>query len=115
MGQDGLVWIWPGDPARAETRRPPRLPEIGDERWESVVVGPMQVPANYLLLIENLLDITHFYPLHDGNIGDIANSRLPVEVVEEKSDGNQGVKTIRQATHYKQPPYFVDWFGYDVV
>ena len=31
----------------------------------------MDVLANYPLLIENLLDITHFYPLHAGNIGDI--------------------------------------------
>ena len=23
---------------------------VGDEKWESIVVGPMPVPANYLLL-----------------------------------------------------------------
>ena len=28
--QDGLVWIWPGDPALAEMREPPRLPEVAD-------------------------------------------------------------------------------------
>jgi vanillate O-demethylase monooxygenase subunit len=113
--QDGLVWVWPGDPARAETRRPPRLPEIGDDTWETVVVGPIQVPANYLLLIENLLDITHFYPLHDGNIGDIANSRIPVELEEGEVDGNRYAMTIRRTSNYKQPPYLVDWFHYDVV
>jgi vanillate O-demethylase monooxygenase subunit len=113
--QDGLVWIWPGDPARAETRQPPRLPEVGDDRWESIVVGPMQVPANYLLLIENLLDITHFYPLHDGNIGDIANSRIPIELEEGEVDGNAYVMTVRQTSNYVQPPYLVDWFTYATV
>src|SRR6185437_1816431 len=48
---------------------PPRLPEMADPAWETAdVKGAMRVPANSLLLIENLLDITHFYPLHDGNI-----------------------------------------------
>lgn len=113
--QDGLVWIWPGDPARSETRKPPRVPEVGDDRWESITVGPMQVSANYLLLIENLLDITHFYPLHDGNIGDIANSRIPIALEEGEVDGNQYVMTIRKTTDYKQPPYLEDWFHYPVV
>ena len=113
--QDGLVWVWPGDPARSETRRPPRLPEIGDETWDTIVVGPMEVPANYLLLIENLLDITHFYPLHDGNIGDVANSRIPVELEEGEVDGNRYAMTIRRTSNYTQPPYLVDWFHYDVV
>jgi phenylpropionate dioxygenase-like ring-hydroxylating dioxygenase large terminal subunit len=113
--QDGIVWMWPGDPALAETRRPPRLPEVGDDRWESIVVGPMRVPANSLLLIENLLDITHFYPLHDGNIGDVANSQIPVELEEGEADGNRYAMTIRKTTSYQQPPYLVDWFHYDVV
>jgi nitrite reductase/ring-hydroxylating ferredoxin subunit len=113
--QDGLVWIWPGDQARTETRKPPRVPEVGDSQWESVCVGPMSVQANYLLLVENLLDITHFYPLHDGNIGDIANSRIPIELEEGECDGNKYVMTIRRTAGYKQPPYLIDWFHYDTV
>ncbi len=113
--QDGLVWIWPGDPDRSADRKPPRLPEAADARWESIMVGPMDINANYLLLIENLLDITHFYPLHDGNIGDIANSRIPVELEEGEVDGNQYAMTIRKVTNYKQPPYLVDWFHDEIV
>ncbi|MGD9785478.1 MAG: Rieske 2Fe-2S domain-containing protein [Hyphomicrobiaceae bacterium] len=113
--QDGLVWIWPGNPDRAELRKPPRMPEVGDDRWETICVGPMNVDANYLLLIENLLDITHFYPLHDGNIGDIANSRIPIELEEGESDGNAYVMTIRKTSNYDQPPYLVDWFHFDTV
>lgn len=113
--QDGLVWIWPGDPAKAATRKPPQLPEVGDDNYESIVVGPMTVPANYVLLVENLLDITHFFPLHDGNIGDEANSRIPIELEEGEEDGNRYVMSIRKTTNYKQPPYLVDWFHFDVV
>lgn len=113
--QDGLVWIWPGDPKKSETRKPPRTPEVADPDWDTVIGEPMDTPANYMLLIENLLDISHFYPLHDGNIGDIANSRIPVELEEGEEDGNRYVKTIRKATDYKQPPYLADWFHYETV
>ena len=61
----------------------------------------MEVPANYLLLIENLLDITHFYPLHDGNIGDIANSRIPVELEEGETDGNKFCGTRPQGAELR--------------
>lgn len=113
--QDGLVWIWPGDPALTDTRRPPRLPEIGNDKWENILVGPMDTPSNYLLLIENLLDITHFYPLHDGNIGDIANSRIPVDFEEGEVDGNTYAMTVRKVANYTQPPYLVDWFHDETV
>ncbi|MEW5708155.1 MAG: aromatic ring-hydroxylating dioxygenase subunit alpha [Pseudomonadota bacterium] len=113
--QDGLVWVWTGNPERAALFQPPRTPEVADPAWESIDSGPMHVPANYLLLIENLLDITHFYPLHDGNIGDYANSLLPIELVEGEIGGYRFVKTIRRASNYVQPPYFVDWFHYEVV
>jgi vanillate O-demethylase monooxygenase subunit len=68
-----------------------------------------------MLLIENLLDISHFYPLHDGNIGDLENSRIPVELEEGEVDGNRYVKTIRKATNYDLPPFLVDWFQYETV
>src|SRR5215470_16234006 len=110
--QDGLVWVWPGDPAKAAAAPPPRLPEIADPAWETADTGPMPVPANSLLLIENLLDISHFYPLHDGNIGDVANSRTPVELDEGVRDGNRYVMTVRKTANYVQPPYLVDWFTY---
>lgn len=113
--QDGLVWVWPGDPALQDTRRPPRTPELADPAYESIDSGPMKIPANSLLLIENLLDITHFYPLHDGNIGDLENSKIPVQYEEGEQDGYKYVKTIRDVRNYKQPPYLQDWFVYDVV
>lgn len=113
--QDGLVWVWPGDPAMSASAFPPRLPEITHPSWATADTGPMAVPANSLLLIENLLDITHFYPLHDGNIGDVANSRIPVRLEEGVRDGNPYVGTVREARGYKQPAFLEDYLGYDVV
>jgi phenylpropionate dioxygenase-like ring-hydroxylating dioxygenase large terminal subunit len=113
--QDGLVWVWPGDPDRVAETRPPHSVEIGSGEWSSVSGPPLLVPANYRLLIENLLDITHFYPLHDGNVGDVESSRIPVEITEPVIDGNRAVRTYRSVNNYRQPAFLADWFGYDVV
>lgn len=113
--QDGLVWLWPGDPTKADTRTPPRTPEIDSDEWETIIGEPMDTAANYMLLIENLLDITHFYPLHDGNIGDVENSKIPVKLEEGVEGGNQFVRTVRAVKKYQQPPYLRDWFHYDIV
>lgn len=113
--QDGVVWVWAGDPHAMGKARPPRTPEFVSNEWDSYTCPPIHVPANYELLIENLLDITHFYPLHDGNIGDVANSRIPIEFVEQEMDGNPSIKTVRSVSNYKHPPFLVDWFGYEIV
>jgi phenylpropionate dioxygenase-like ring-hydroxylating dioxygenase large terminal subunit len=113
--QDGLVWVWPGDPARIGEAVPPRTPELASPEWPTHMFDPLHVPSNYVLLIENLMDITHFYPLHDGNIGDIEQSKIPYDLVEEKLHGVTTVKTIRRVQGYKQPPFMAKWFGYPVV
>ncbi|SAK62588.1 aromatic ring-hydroxylating dioxygenase subunit alpha [Caballeronia ptereochthonis] len=114
--QDGVVWIWPGNVTASQRCDPPRTPEVTDA--ETLSIGspePLHVPANYLLLIENLLDITHFYPLHDGNIGDKENSRIPVDLEEGDSEGYTFVRTTRHVHGYRQPPYLKEWFLYDEV
>jgi len=113
--QDGLVWVWPGDPDETGSLRPPRSLEISGPGWERHNAPPTLVRANYRLLIENLLDVSHFYPLHDGSLGDPEHAKIPVEVVEGERDGNRFAESIRTAKSYKQPPALVDWLGYPVV
>ena len=113
--QDGLAWVWVGDPALSGSAVPPPTPELASPQWETHMFDPVHVPANYALLIENLMDITHFYPLHDGNIGDIEQSKIPVEIVEDTLNGVRTVKTVRKVQNYRQPPFMADWFGYPVV
>ena len=105
--QDGLAWVWLGDPAKSSTAVPPPTPELYGAGWHTHMFDPVHVPANYLLMIENLMDITHFYPLHEGNIGDIEQSKIPVELVEETLNGVQTVKTVRRVQNYRQPPFSV--------
>lgn len=57
----GLVWIFPGDPALAEQRRLPEIPELeGPDRWacEPVV---FTWRAHHSMIIDNVSDFTHAY------------------------------------------------------
>lgn len=56
--QDGLVWVWFGEPGVAELRRPPNAPWLTDSTW-STFGQEWTTDANFLLLHENLADITH--------------------------------------------------------
>jgi vanillate O-demethylase monooxygenase subunit len=109
--QDGIVWLWPGEVEKSKSVKPPRIPELSDPKYDSAVSDPpIRVRAEPRLLIENLLDITHFFPLHDGNIGDRANSLIPVELSEGVVDGNPVVKTSRSVKNYMLTPYYQRWF-----
>jgi nitrite reductase/ring-hydroxylating ferredoxin subunit len=114
--QDGLVWIWPGDAIKSKGILPPRIPELLDPAYEAVIADPpVRIRANYRLLIENILDITHFYPLHDGNIGDLSNSFIVPKLEQFEVTGNPVIKMSREATDYQLPPFFQRWFDLDVV
>jgi phenylpropionate dioxygenase-like ring-hydroxylating dioxygenase large terminal subunit len=58
-----FVWIWLGHPATSTLSDPPALPWLADSGWDTFG-ETMQVDANYLLLHENALDLTHFPHVH---------------------------------------------------
>lgn len=113
--RDGMVWVWPGQPEQAAQVEVPGSPELVDEHWDTVASEVLEVACNYRLTIENLLDITHFYPLHAKNIGDYANSQVPVKLERETVGGCERVRSIREAENYQLPPMMRDWFQYEVV
>lgn len=59
----GMIWIWMGDVERADEGAIPPLAglESSDLSW---VHGQLHVAANYELVIDNLLDLTHVEFLH---------------------------------------------------
>jgi vanillate O-demethylase monooxygenase subunit len=60
----GLVWLWMGDPERADPQTLPDLANILDDPSVSIVRGTLDIRADYQLLIDNLLDLTHVEFLH---------------------------------------------------
>ncbi len=57
----GLMWLFPGDPALAETTAMPEIPELeGPERWACVPVD-FTWKAHYSMIIDNVSDFTHAF------------------------------------------------------
>ena len=57
-----FVWIWMGDP-EAIDRDPPDVAYQVDKDW-SFITGYMEVAANWILIRENVMDLTHIAFLH---------------------------------------------------
>lgn len=110
--RDGLVWLWPGDPQKIDEIAPPPTPEIIDDRWERIT-GSMTIKANSVLMIENGMDITHFYPLHAKTIGQPMDSAAPMECEMGELNGVEFVKSSRTIDGYKQSADFADLLGYE--
>jgi vanillate O-demethylase monooxygenase subunit len=59
-----FVWIWMGDPeAVKDAPTPPEFPWFNNPQW-LVADGFLPLSANYFLLHENVLDLTHFNYAH---------------------------------------------------
>lgn len=62
--QAPFIWIWLGDPARINSVAPPHQPDwVGTPEFAERH-GRIDIAANYVLLKENVLDLTHFGYLH---------------------------------------------------
>ena len=81
--QGPLVWIWMGDPAKADPATVPAMPWLSDPAWKSVT-GKFHINTNYVAMHENLLDQTHFPILHaTTGIGTPAFSKSTLDVKVE--------------------------------
>lgn len=63
-----LIWIWLGEPGRADAGLIPSYPFLDTERWH-VGKAQMEIDANYVLESDNILDLSHIEFLHPGSLG----------------------------------------------
>jgi phenylpropionate dioxygenase-like ring-hydroxylating dioxygenase large terminal subunit len=62
--RDGIVWLWMGDAALADESKIRQFPQFGSATQFVSVEGYVHVQANYQLISDNLLDLTHGQYLH---------------------------------------------------
>lgn len=77
--QDGLVWVWPGQAQAGEAISPPSY-QLLDEATAFVRLGYIHGNADYRLMIDNILDLSHIEFLHPV-LGTPEVCRAQVEVV----------------------------------
>ena len=89
--EQGLLWLFPGAAAGrdSESVAPPRVPEMDDPAFKYTTIV-RDLPIDYALLVENILDPDHFLFAHQAAPMDIysASKESPQTVtVEEPSPG----------------------------
>ena len=103
-----LVWIWLGDADRADPALIPDFHWFDDPDW-AVAEGYHHVEANYRLLVDNLLDLSHETFVHPETIGNDAVAASPIAVTR---DANGGVRAHRDMRGATPPPQFVALAGF---
>jgi phenylpropionate dioxygenase-like ring-hydroxylating dioxygenase large terminal subunit len=76
------IWIWMGDAAKADPALIEDFHWMDDPEWR-FGGSSLHVEANYLLLVENLLDTTHLPFLHPESLGTDEFARSEFEVTRE--------------------------------
>lgn len=98
--QHRFVWVWIGDSAAAN---PDDIPAV---HWNDAPGwigegGTIHLKANYKLLIDNLMDLTHETYVHASSIGDEFLPSAPIETTVE-----DGGVTVRRFVEDHQPAPF---------
>ena len=66
---DHLIWIWMGEPERADERNIPDTHWHDCEGWSAERGNYSRFRANFLLIADNLLDFSHLAFVHNKSIG----------------------------------------------
>ena len=103
-----FVWIWMGDPKRADPATIPDFHWMDDPQW-AVAEGYHHVDADYRFLVDNLLDLSHETFVHPETIGNgaVAESPANVKVIERKT-----VRVHRDMLACEAPPQFIALAGF---
>jgi vanillate O-demethylase monooxygenase subunit len=99
------VWVWAGDPDRADRNLLPDLKEIGYE-GPGLHAEPFYfytVNARYQLLNDNLLDLSHLAFLHRDNPGAVENAG---DLEETTTTEERVVRSRRRLKDQPVPPLF---------
>lgn len=85
--QDRLLWIWMGDPARADASLIPDCSAVAAAPEHAAFRGYLPTACDTLLLVDNILDLSHVDYLHPTTLGSGAVSRVKatVEDLTERS------------------------------
>jgi vanillate O-demethylase monooxygenase subunit len=92
----GFIWIWMGEPSLADPAKAPEFWWRTHPDWASWT-DYLPIKANYLLVVDNLMDLSHVPFLHINTIGS-AEDTDPTLKWERGPDWSRGTRTARNLT-----------------
>jgi phenylpropionate dioxygenase-like ring-hydroxylating dioxygenase large terminal subunit len=97
------LWIWMGDPALADPDKITDFHWFDDPQW-GAKSSYLHVEANWQLVVDNLLDLTHLAFVHETTIGNMA---LVEHAAVKVQRGPNNVLVTRWTIDQPAPPTFV--------
>jgi len=101
-----FTWIWMGDPAKADENAIPEYPPKDAQMGGTRQWGMLPIRCNYMLLIDNLMDLTHIPFVHGNTIGGEQQVDLIDSAKVDMRRTEQGVHFIRWTQGHLAPPLF---------
>ena len=104
-----LIWIWMGAAELADEDLIPDLHWMDAPGWKATL-GYLHFKADYRLVNDNLLDLSHETYIHKHTIGNdaVADSPVVTEVIDDRV-----VRAHREMPDIEPPPFFAMAQGHD--
>lgn len=102
--KDEFIWIWMGDPQKADVSSIVDYPYNNDYRNWPHKHGFYHFKSNYKLLVDNLMDLSHLGYVHKTTIGGDPNTHVTAQMVTKQTE--KGVKITRWMPNCNPPPTY---------
>ena len=96
-----FVWLWLGDPARADVALVPDMHWNDDPEWAGDG-QTMFAKCNYRLFVDNLMDLTHEFFVHATSIGNKHVAETPLTTTHN----GRTVTATRWMLNVEPPPFW---------
>lgn len=101
----GFVWVWPGEARLADARLIPDLHWQDDPAWAKAP-GYHHFEADYRLVNDNLLDLSHESYVHTRTIGNEEEESIARYPARVSIEGERLVRAHREMNNIAPPPFF---------
>jgi phenylpropionate dioxygenase-like ring-hydroxylating dioxygenase large terminal subunit len=108
--KNGLVWLWMGDPAKADPATIVDFPYHDDKSHWPNRHDMYPIRGNYMLMVDNLMDLTHLGYLHAKTVGGNPAQHIDADMKTVRTAN--GIKFIRWMRNSPPPPSYVKAAGF---
>lgn len=98
------IWVWTGAAAAADESLIVDYPHHEDDDWP-FHFGRYEIDANYMFLVDNLMDLTHLGYVHGTTIGGDPDAHNIADLKTNRTD--RGAHFLRWMMNSPPPPAFV--------
>ncbi len=108
--KDQLVWLWMGEAGRADPGKILDFPYHNDRAHWPNKHACYPIKGNYMLMVDNLMDLTHLGYLHAKTVGGNPAAHVGAEMKTTRT--STGIKFTRWLRNSVPPPTYVKAAGF---